>query len=176
MFGTAFANFFSHRDDEGTWRILGETIAHTGYIIMILQVFVSRFAEKFKAMPTFMFGMVISAAGFVVLGGAVVSSAWLVFAGIALFAVGEMVASPRIQEYVTWMAPKEKAGLYMGANFLALGVGAFSGVTYTPLYGRFEEMGHPEYVWYVLAVHLVVGMAVLTVFTRVAGEFTELGE
>ena len=176
VLGTAFANFFSHRDDEGTWRILGETIAHTGYIIMILQVFVSRFAEKFKAMPTFMFGMVISAAGFVVLGGAVVSSAWLVFAGIALFAVGEMVASPRIQEYVTWMAPKEKAGLYMGANFLALGVGAFSGVTYTPLYGHFEEMGHPEYVWYVLAVHLVVGMAVLTLVTRVAGEFTELEE
>ena len=52
-----------------------------------------------------------------------VSAAPLVFLGIFLFAVGEMIASPRIQEYITWIAPKEKAGLYMGSNFLAVGIG-----------------------------------------------------
>ena len=36
-------NVFAHQED-GTWRVLGETISHTGYIIMVLQVFVSRFA------------------------------------------------------------------------------------------------------------------------------------
>ena len=41
-------------------RVLGETISHTGYIIMILQIFVSRSVEKFKAMPAFMFGLATS--------------------------------------------------------------------------------------------------------------------
>jgi len=49
VFGTAFANFFSRVDDEGVRRILGETISHTGYIIMIFQVFVSRFFEKVQS-------------------------------------------------------------------------------------------------------------------------------
>ena len=40
-----------------------------------------------------------------------------------------MISSPRIQEYITWIAPKEKAGLYMGSNFLAAGIGgALSGL------------------------------------------------
>ena len=94
--------------------------------------------------------------------------------GILFFAVGEMIASPRIQEYITWIAPKEKAGLYMGANFLSLMIGgATSGVIYTPLSGYFADTGHAEYVWYVLMAHLLLAIGVLWVFIRVAGEFTE---
>jgi MFS family permease len=174
VFGTSFANFFSHVDEEGVSRVLGETIAHTGWIIMIFQVFVSRVAEKFSAMPSFLVGLLISAAGFVVLGYANISAAALVFLGIFLFAVGEMISSPRIQEYITWIAPKEKAGLYMGSNFLAVAIGgALSGRTYTSLYGYFREMNQPEYVWYVLAAHLIVGIAVLILFMKVAGQFKE---
>ena len=64
----------------------------------------------------------------------------------------------------------------MGTNFLAIGIGAFSGLIYTPLYGYFREINHPEYVWYILAAHLVLGMIALYVFTKTAGEFTELEE
>jgi len=172
--GAVIANFFSAVDEDGVRRILGETIAHTGYIIMLVQVFISRWVEKFRAMPAFMFGLLVSAAGFAVLGLARTSAPWLVFAGIFLFAVGEMIASPRIQEYITWIAPKEKAGLYMGANFLSLMIGgATSGVTYTKLSGYFIDTGHAEYVWYVLMAHVLVAIGVLWVFIRVAGEFTE---
>ena len=68
VLGTGFANFFSHVDESGTRRILGETIAHTGWIIMIFQVFVSRIAERFKAMPTFLVGLGLMGVGFVVIG------------------------------------------------------------------------------------------------------------
>jgi dipeptide/tripeptide permease len=174
VFGESFANFLSRRDEAGTRHILGETISHTGYIIMILQVFVSRFFEKFRPIPSFLGGFVVSAAGFVVMGLAAVSDSALVFLGIFLFAVGEMISSPRIQEYITWIAPKEKAGLYMGTNFLATGIGgATSGVIYTSLYGYFRGMNRPEYVWYTLAVHLVAAILVLVVFQRTAGEFRE---
>jgi POT family proton-dependent oligopeptide transporter len=174
IFGTGFANFLSYEDKEGVRRILGETISHTGYIIMIFQVLVSRIFEKLPAIPTFLFGLVASAAGFAVLGFANVSAASLVFLGIFLFAIGEMMSSPSIQEYITWIAPKEKAGLYVGSNFLAIGIGgATSGVIYTSLYGYLRDRGHSESVWFILAAHLVVAIIVLMVFKKVAGEFKE---
>jgi POT family proton-dependent oligopeptide transporter len=175
VFGTAVADFFSKMDDDGKRRILGETISHDGYIIMLFQIFVSRFAEKFKANPTFMFGLFIASLGFVVIGFAIFSSPMWVFLGITLFAIGEMISSPRIQEYITWIAPKEKAGLYMGANFLATGIGgALSGPLYTSLYGHFRDMGHAEYVWYTLAGHVIAGILAIYIFSKSVGEFKEL--
>jgi hypothetical protein len=61
----------------------------------------------------------------------------------------------------------------MGASFLATAVGAFSGPIYTTLYGHFREMGHPEYVWYTLAVHMVLAIVVINVFVKMWGEFEE---
>jgi dipeptide/tripeptide permease len=177
VLGTGIANFFSQVDDEGTRRILGETLSTTGWIIMILQVMVSRIAERYKAMPTFLFGLLLISVGFVVIGYANMSAPAIVFLGILIFAVGEMASSPRIQEYITWIAPKEKAGLYMGMNFLAVMIGAaFSGVTYTALYGRFEAGGNPEYVWFVLGAHTLLGIGVLALFTKMAGELEEREE
>jgi MFS family permease len=144
---------------------------------MFLQVFVSKIVERFPAMPAFLFGLFISAVGFLVLGMARFSVPALVFVGIFFFALGEMISSPRIQEYITWIAPKEKAGLYMGSNFLAVGIGgATSGILYTTLYGYFREGGHPEYVWYTLAVHLILAILILLGFTRILGEFKEREE
>jgi dipeptide/tripeptide permease len=158
-------------------RILGETISHTGWIIMIFQVIVSRFVERFKALPVFFTGLILIAAGFGVLGYTAISAPAIIFLGIFLFAVGEMISSPRIQEYITWIAPKEKAGLYMGTNFLAIMIGgALSGKTYTTLYGRFATQGHPEYVWYALGAHTLVGLILLFIFTRTLGEFKEQEE
>jgi dipeptide/tripeptide permease len=177
VLGTPLANFFSHTDEQGVRRILGETISHTGWIIMIFQVFISRILERFKAIPSFLFGLSVASLGFLILGYAKVSFPLLVFLGIFLFAVGEMISSPRIQEYITWIAPKEKAGLYMGSNFLAVGLGgATSGVIYTSLYGFFRERGHPEYVFYTLAAHVAVAIGVLFLFTKKAGEFQEREE
>jgi dipeptide/tripeptide permease len=174
VLGTGFTDFFSQVDEEGTRRILGETISHTGWIIMVFQVFVSRIAERFKAMPTFLVGLFLIAVGFVVIGFANVSAPALIFLGIIIFAIGEMVSSPRIQEYITWIAPKEKAGQYMGMNFLSIMIGAaLSGVTYTSLSGYFNSMDRPEYVWYTLAAHTILAIVALVVFTKTAGEFKE---
>lgn len=170
--GSWVANFLSHEED-GTRRILGETISHTGWIIIFLQLTVSRVAERFKAMPVFYTGLFVAAAGFVILGYSTTGAAAMVFGGIFLFALGEMIASPRIQEYITWLAPKEQAGLYMGANFLSTAIGGLTSGLYTSLYGRFDDAGHPGWVWYTLAAHMVVTVVVLVIFGRMAGEFEE---
>ena len=174
VFGQAFADFFSRQAPDGTRQILGETISHTGYIIMLLQLVISRVFEKIRPMPSFMVGLGIAAAGLAVIGLARWHGSGLVFAGIFLFAIGEMITSPRIQEYITWIAPKEKAGLYMGSNFLAVMIGGFtSGFIYTTLYGRFNAAGAPEKVWFVLAAHTLLAVLAFWVFVRIAGEFKE---
>jgi MFS family permease len=174
LVGPSVAGLFSHVGDDGKRRVLGETISHTGWIIMLFQLPVSWMFERFRAMPSFMFGLVVAAAGLAILGLAATGPATFVFLGILLFAVGEMITSPRIQEYITWIAPKEKAGLYMGSNFLGTMIGGFtSGFTYTSLYGRFNDAGNPQMIWYVMAGHTLLAVVVFWAFVKIAGEFKE---
>jgi MFS family permease len=174
VIGGFLIRLISETDEKGVSKILGETISHSGYIIIIFQFFVSRVAEKYKAIPTFLTGILIAAAGFIFLALAKVSFVSFVFLGIFLFAIGEMASSPRIQEYITWLAPKEKAGLYMGANFLAIGMGGFLSGFYTRLFGHFKlKYMSPEYIWYVLAIHAIIGILAILLFTRIVGDFKE---
>jgi dipeptide/tripeptide permease len=176
IFGATITSIIA-RQEDGVWRINGEAIAHTGYIILLFQVFVSRIFEKRAALPSFNLGMFIAAIGFLIIGLAYTAAPGWVFLGIFLFAVGEMISSPRIQEYITWIAPAEKAGLYMGTNFLAVFIGgALSGVIYTGLMGRFEAINHPDYVMYTLAVHMILAIVAIFLFVRYLGDFKELSE
>ncbi|MBN2519443.1 MAG: MFS transporter, partial [Bacteroidales bacterium] len=132
IFGSGFARLLA-REQNGVWRINGEAIAHTGWIILLLQILISRIFEKRQAMPSFMFGLFIAALGFLLIGFSIKLLPVTVILGIVVFAIGEMITSPRIQEYITWIAPKEKAGLYMGSNFLATCLGALLSGLYTGL-------------------------------------------
>lgn len=161
---------------DGIWHINAEAISHTGYIILIFQVLVSRIFEKRAAIPSFMLGLLMMAIGFSTLGIAVITIPGLVFLGVFFWAVGEMISSPRIQEYITWIAPKEKAGLYMGTNFLATFIGGSIAGFYSTLMGHFEQQGNPEYVMYTLAGHMILGIIVIWGYFKIVGEFTELTE
>ena len=173
ILGTGITSIIAHQDGN-VWKINPEAISHDGYIIIVFQIFISRIFEKRRAIPSFLLGLFVAALGFVVLGFSATMANGLVFLGIFLFAIGEMISSPRIQEYITWIAPKEKAGLYMGTNFLATFIGAILSGFYTALMGTFESAGHPEYIMYTLALHMIVGMIAIYIFTKTAGEFKEL--
>jgi MFS family permease len=173
--GSGITNIVSSQE-AGVWRINAEAISHTGYIIIIFQLLISRIFEKRAAISSFLIGLIIAAVGFVLLGMSVTSANTLVFAGIFLFAIGEMISSPRIQEYIMWIAPKEKAGLYMGTSFLATFIGAMLSGIYTWLMGVFQNMGQPQYIMYALAIHSVVAVLVIYVFIKILGEFQEREE
>jgi dipeptide/tripeptide permease len=161
---------------DGVWRINAEAISHTGYIIILFQLFISWIFEKRAAISSFLIGLVMASLGFVVLGLSLTVANELVFLGVFLFAIGEMISSPRIQEYIMWIAPKEKAGLYMGTNFLAVCIGAASSGVYTWIMGKFEEIGHAEYIMFTLALHLVLGILAISIFTKTLGGFHERKE
>lgn len=175
ILGSGITNIISS-NVEGVWKINAEAISHTGYVIIVFQVFISRIFEKRAAMPSFLIGLLVAAAGFMVLGLSINIANGLVFIGVFLFAVGEMISSPRIQEYITWIAPKEKAGLYMGTNFLATFIGATLSGIYTGVMGSFEAAGTPEYIMYTLTAHTIIGALAIYIFIRTKGAYKELEE
>ena len=73
-----------------------------------------------------------------------------------------------------WIAPKEKAGLYMGTNFLATFIGAILSGIYTGIMGSYQAAGHPEYIMYTLAVHMILAILAIYIFTKTLGDFKEL--
>jgi POT family proton-dependent oligopeptide transporter len=172
--GTGFANFIS-KEDNGTRKVLGESIANSAYYIIIFQIIVSSIVKRFRAIPVVTTGLLIIAAGYVCMGLAKsMAPAWFL-AGVFLFALGEMTASPRIQEYITWLAPKEKAGLYMGTNFLAIGIGgSLSGFVLTPLYGYFNNHLHSETMWFFLAAYMILSAIIINLYIKIFGEFKEV--
>ena len=175
VLGETVTRVISHQN-EGIWMINAEAISHTGYIIIVFQLIISRIFEKKNAIPSFLFGLLMAALGFIILGLSVTTSAALVFLGIFLFAVGEMISSPRIQEYIMWIAPKEKAGLYMGTNFLATAIGALMSGLYTGLLGSFEKAGDPQNIMYTLSIHMVLGIVAIWTYTKITGGFKERSE
>ena len=63
---------------------------------------------------------------------------------------------------------------WLAAQTVPVMIGAaLSGITYTALSGYFNAIGSPEYVWYVLAAHTLLGILVLAGFTKIVGEFSE---
>jgi dipeptide/tripeptide permease len=124
--------------------------------IVLFQVLISFLMARFHRFTTMITGMVIAAvgiglsafsgtAGMVGVGGSI----WIVAAGLFIFAIGEMMASPTSQEYVGRIAPPEKKALYMGYYFVAIALGnLFGGILSGELYGSLaRDMQRPDLMW-----------------------------
>ena len=76
VLGPWIAGLVSHEVD-GVRRVLGESVSHTGYIIILLQLPVALVFERFRAMPSFIFGLAVAAVGLGVIGLAATGAAVL---------------------------------------------------------------------------------------------------
>ncbi|MBW2736025.1 MAG: MFS transporter [Deltaproteobacteria bacterium] len=102
--------------------------------IILFVVPLSAFFSRFPMMVALLLGMVISTAGFV--GAGVYSSGMMVSLAIFVFAVGEMICSPKFTEYIGMSAPPDKKALYMGYSNIPFAVGWAGGNFLSqPLYG-----------------------------------------
>jgi dipeptide/tripeptide permease len=124
---------------DGVGIIQPEQIVNlAAFTIIFFQLITARIIMKIKPIVTMIFGtMVISIAmgqfSFQTLGV-------LVILGVVIFAFGEMVSSPRIQEYIGRIAPKDKVALYMGVSFLPVAGGNFfGGLLSGNLYGSMSD-------------------------------------
>jgi len=89
--------------------------------IIALMLFIAWLTGKLHPMIALIGGMVVSLVAFVAAGATMVG--WVVALSIFVFAVGEMMCSPKFSEYIGLTAPPDKKALYMGYSNIPFAVG-----------------------------------------------------
>jgi POT family proton-dependent oligopeptide transporter len=126
------------------------------WAIILLQLPVERLTRRFSTPQAILLGFMVSSMSWLII--TLSASIPMIVAGIAVFAIGEMMQAPRYYEYISNIAPKGQQGLFQGYAFLpiaiAWGVGGTLGGW---LYARYaREAGSPETVFMVI---FTIGLA-----------------
>ena len=106
--------------------------------IILFVLPLSALFARYKMMTALILGMVISVVGFV-LSGLTMSGAVCCLA-VFIFAIGEIICSPKFSEYIGMTAPADKKAIYMGFANIPFAVGwAFGNFLSGPLYQIFSS-------------------------------------
>ncbi len=125
--------------DEGAGLVRPEMMINVpAFFIILFQVLVSTLVKNIRPVRSMVAGIVVVALGLGQLYFYV--NGWLVVLALIVLAFGEMASSPRIQEYISTIAPREKVGLYMGYSFLPVAGGnVLGGLLSGQLYGKLSD-------------------------------------
>jgi dipeptide/tripeptide permease len=113
-------------------------------MIVSFQLLITKFAKRWTPIKSIMFGVAVTTVGMVVnilppllwsdvtvkvnlLGLAIPAAGIFILISIASMATGEMLASPRIYEYLGAIAPKGQEGMYLGYANLPVALGSMIG-------------------------------------------------
>lgn len=108
------------------------------FMIVLLVVWLSHLVTRMRRVHSIFIGIVLASAGLLAAGFTMSGTACLL--GIALFAVGEMLSSPKMNDYLGVIAPEGKKGLYMGYANMPTAVGwAYGSFMAGDLYGKMGE-------------------------------------
>lgn len=130
--------------------------------IALLQVLVGRLTAKIPAPYAISLGVLVGAASMLLMGS--VPTLAGACGAFFVFAVAEMILSPRYYEYISSFAPSGREGLYMGLAIVPVGIGGLAGgVLSGNLVARYlpkDGPHHPLIVWGTYAA-IGVGCAAL---------------
>ncbi len=125
--------------EDGIGIIRPEMIVNVAaFTIIFFQVIISSLIMKVKPIVSMIFGLIVIS---LAMGQITYQTAGLfVVLGVVIFAFGEMSSSPRIQEYIGRIAPKDKVALYMGVSYLPVAGGnVFGGLLSGSLYDSMSD-------------------------------------
>lgn len=146
-----------------------EYIVNVGFgLIVVCQIAISAYIQRWRALPILVFGTIVLSVGIALCGfgaGFAIGGTTVVVA-VVVFSIGEMIASPKSQEYVAAIAPKSKTAMYMGYYFVSMALGnlfagLLSGWAYTAIA---KEMNRPLWMWLLFAAIGLLTAAALLVF------------
>lgn len=165
------AEFFAQAWANDYRQINPSTLLGLDFLMIVFcQILISNLINRWPVLPTLITGTLIVSAG-LWLGGlahGLVVGGTLVATSILVFATGEMIASPKSQEYVASFAPKDKVAMFMGYYFVSLALGnLFAGLLSGWLYQTFAiELNQPMMMWSIIAVLGIVTCVALFIFSR----------
>jgi hypothetical protein len=90
-------------------------------LIIVLMIPIAAMASRMRRLTSIVLGIVIASVGLVVSGYTTLGVGCLL--GIFLFSIGEMLASPKMNEYLGVIAPEGKKALYLGYANVPLAIG-----------------------------------------------------
>ena len=138
--------------------------------IIICQILVSLACQHFKTINVLVVGVLVFGGGLLVaiLANSLFAGGMLAVMAILMMAFGEMITSPKSQEYVASIAPKDQAAMYMGYYFVSMALGfLFAGLLSGWGYGTVaKEMDAPELMWSGFAVLALITSIGLIWFNR----------
>ena len=117
--------------------------------ILLLQIGISQIGKRFASLHVLISGTCVMAASFLWMGfGPAMGGIGIVLAVVA-FSVGEMLTSPKSQEYVAESMPSSQAALFMGYYFLSMAIGfLIAGLLSGWGYGYLAKtLGRPDWMW-----------------------------
>jgi dipeptide/tripeptide permease len=134
--------------------------------IVVFQIFVSYIIARWNPFNAMVGGVIVASIG--IGATAYLHSGWPVVFAIVTFAFGEMMASPKSQEYIGRIAPMDKKALYMGYYFWAVALGnLFGGILSGQLYGSLaRDAGRPDIMWTIFAVLGLASAFILVLYDR----------
>lgn len=94
--------------------------ANSGLIILCV-VWVSHLVAKMRRVRSIFLGITIASVGLLAAG--FTTSGWLCILGILCFSLGEMLSSPKMNDYLGVIAPEGQKGLYMGYANMPTAIG-----------------------------------------------------
>jgi len=106
--------------------------------IIILVIPISFLLGKYRMIFALMAGMIVGLIGFV--GAGMTQVGVYCALGIFVFAIGEIMCSPKFSEYIGMSAPPDKKALYMGYSNIPFAIGwALGNGVSGPLYDAFSS-------------------------------------
>jgi len=108
------------------------------FTIILLVLPLSWFFGRYKMMTSLVLGMAIALVGFVAAG----MSQMGIFVGLMIFvfAIGEIICSPKFSEYIGMTAPPDKKAIYMGYSNIPFAIGWAGGnILSGPIYDMFSR-------------------------------------
>jgi POT family proton-dependent oligopeptide transporter len=161
-------------------------------MIVCFQLLITRMAKKWLPVKSILLGVGVTTAGMLlnvipavlssdpyrkvdVLGLAIPLAGVFLIVSIAAMATGEMMASPRIYEYLGGIAPKGEEGLYLGYANLPIAVasmigGPIGGALFQKYIADPAKAGRPTdavRMWVIVALIGLGSMVGLAVYNRV---------
>ncbi len=106
--------------------------------IIIFQIMISTLVMKWRSLSTMVTGFLVCSIGMALT--LLTQNVAFTMAAIFIFAIGEMAGSPKITEYISLIAPKDKIALYMGCSFIPVFLGnIFAGYISGSVYGAMAD-------------------------------------
>jgi dipeptide/tripeptide permease len=138
-------------------------IKFDAFSIVCFQILISYIIKKWNPFSSMVGGIIISSLG--IGASAFLHSGWPIVIAIVIFGIGEMMASPKSQEYIGLIAPQDKKALYMGYYFWAVALGnLFGGILSGQGYGKLaRDLGRPDLMWLMFG-----GIGILTAIAMMA--------